>query len=219
MKKFFKEFKEFISKGNVFDMAVGLIIATAFNKIVSSMVNDILMPLITWATGAASLADLSIPLRWEVVDGVKVVTLSWAYGNFLQTVIDFFIIAMSVFVMVKVVNASRKKLKEMEDVIVQQSKKEVRAERKALKLKAKQENRPYKEVLKEHEEQKAKELAEAKALAEKEKAEKEAEERRNNPTQEDLLKEIRDLLKVEAETKVEDATKKTKTAKSKVEKA
>lgn len=194
MKKFFKEFKEFISKGNVFDMAVGLIIATAFNKIVSSMVNDILMPLITWATGAASLADLSIPLRWEMVDGVKVVTLSWAYGNFLQTVIDFFIIAMSVFLMVKVVNASRKKLKEMEDVIVEQSRKEVRAERKALKIKAKQENRPFKEVLKEHEEQKAKEQAEIKAKLEAEKAEKEAEEKRNNPSEQDLLKEIRDLL-------------------------
>ena len=189
-----KEFKEFISKGNVFDMAVGLIIATAFNKIVSSMVNDILMPLITWATGAASLADLSIPLRWEMVDGVKVVTLRWAYGNFLQTVIDFFIIAMSVFLMVKVVNASRKKLKEMEDVIVAQSRKEVRAERKALKIKAKQENRPFKEVLKEHEEQKAKEQAELKAKLEAEKAEKEAEEKRNNPSEQDLLKEIRDLL-------------------------
>ena len=194
MKKFFKEFKEFISKGNVFDMAVGLIIATAFNKIVSSMVNDILMPLITWATGAASLADLSIPLRWEMVDGVKVITLSWTYGNFLQTVIDFFIIAMSVFLMVKVVNASRKKLKEMEDVIVAQSRKEVRAERKALKIKAKQENRPFKEVLKEHEEQKAKEQAELKAKLEAEKAEKEAEEKRNNPSEQDLLKEIRDLL-------------------------
>ena len=205
MKKFFKEFKEFISKGNVFDMAVGLIIATAFNKIVSSMVNDILMPLITWATGAASLADLSIPLRWEMVDGVKVVTLSWAYGNFIQTVIDFFIIALSVFVMVKIVNASRKKLKEMEDVIVQQSKKEVKAERKALKLKAKQENRPFKEVLKEHEEQKAKEQAELKAKLEAEKAAKEAEERLNNPTEQDLLKEIRDLLKQQA----------TKTTKSK----
>ena len=199
MKKFFKEFKEFISKGNVFDMAVGLIIATAFNKIVSSMVNDILMPLITWATGAASLADLSIPLRWEMVDGVKVVTLSWAYGNFLQTVIDFFIIAMSVFLMVKVVNASRKKLKEMEDVIVAQSRKEVRAERKALKIKAKQENRPFKEVLKEHEEQKAKEQAELKAKLEAEKAEKEAEEKRNNPSEQDLLKEIRDLLKQQAQ--------------------
>lgn len=199
MKKFFKEFKEFISKGNVFDMAVGLIIATAFNKIVSSMVNDILMPLITWATGAASLADLSIPLRWEMVDGVKVVTLRWAYGNFLQTVIDFFIIAMSVFLMVKVVNASRKKLKEMEDVIVAQSRKEVRAERKALKIKAKQENRPFKEVLKEHEEQKAKEQAELKAKLEAEKAEKEAEEKRNNPSEQDLLKEIRDLLQQQAQ--------------------
>ena len=199
MKKFFKEFKEFISKGNVFDMAVGLIIATAFNKIVSSMVNDILMPLITWATGAASLADLSIPLRWEMVVGVKVVTLSWAYGNFLQTVIDFFIIAMSVFLMVKVVNASRKKLKEMEDVIVEQSRKEVRAERKALKIKAKQENRPFKEVLKEHEEQKAKEQAELKAKLEAEKVEKEAEEKRNNPSEQDLLKEIRDLLQQQAQ--------------------
>lgn len=201
MKKFFKEFKEFISKGNVFDMAVGLIIATAFNKIVSSLVNDILMPLITWATGASSLADLSVPLRWEMVDGVKVVTLSWAYGNFLQTVIDFFIIALSVFIMVKVVNASRKKLKEMEGVLIEQSKKEVRAERKALKLKAKQENRPFKEVLKEHEEEKAKQQAELKAQLEKEKAEKEAEERAKNPTQEDLLKEIRDLLKAQNSSK------------------
>ena len=206
MRKFFKEFKEFISKGNVFDMAVGLIIATAFNKIVSSMVNDILMPLITWATGAASLADLSIPLRWEMVDGVKVVTLSWAYGNFLQTVIDFFIIALSVFIMVKVVNASRKKLKEMEGMIVEQSKKEVRAERKALKLKAKQENRPFKEVLKENEELKAKQQAELKAKLEKEKAEKEAEERKNNPTEQDLLKEICDLL-VEQSAKSKKSTK------------
>ena len=159
------------------------------------------MPLITWATGAASLADLSVPLRWEMVDGVKVVTLSWAYGNFLQTVIDFFIIAMSVFIMVKVVNASRKKFKEMEDVIIEQSKKEVRAERKALKLKAKQENRPFKEVLKEYEEEKAKQQAELKAHLEKEKAEKEAEERTKNPTQEDLLKEIRDLLKAQNTSK------------------
>ena len=63
MKKFFKEFKAFITKGNVFDLAVGMIIATAFNKIVSSMVNDIIMPLVTWATGAASLEDLSLPLK------------------------------------------------------------------------------------------------------------------------------------------------------------
>lgn len=201
MKKFFKEFKEFISKGNVFDMAVGLIIATAFNKIVSSMVNDILMPLITWATGAASLADLSIPLRWEMVDGVKVVTLSWAYGNFLQTVIDFFIIALSVFVMVKLVNSSRKKLKELEETIVQQSKKEVREERKALKLKAKQENVPYKELVKQVEEQKLKQQAERKIEEEKVKAEKQKQEKLDNPSEQELLKEIRDLLKQQNDVK------------------
>ena len=104
MKKFFKEFKTFITRGNIFDMAVGLIIATAFNKIVSSLVNDIIMPLITWGTGAASLADLSVVLRR---DAEGVATLTWAYGNFIQTIIDFLIIAFSIFVMVKIVTASQ----------------------------------------------------------------------------------------------------------------
>ena len=72
MRKFFQEFKAFISKGNVFDMAVGLIIATAFNKIVSSLVNDIIMPLVTYSTGAASLEDLSIVLRVGA-DGKEIV--------------------------------------------------------------------------------------------------------------------------------------------------
>lgn len=195
MRKFFKEFKAFISKGNVFDLAVGMIIATAFNKIVSSMVNDLIMPLVTWATGAASLKELSLPLRWEIVDGVKNVTLSWNYGSFLQYVIDFLIIAFSVFLMVKVVNTSRKALKEVGEAIEQQSKKEYKAERKAIKLKANQEGRKFKEVWAEYEaekkvkaEEKAKADAEAKALAD-------AEFKKNNPTQEELLKEIRDLLK------------------------
>ena len=125
MKKFFKDFKAFISKGNVFDMAVGLIIATAFNKIVSSLVNDILMPLITWATGAASLADLSVPLRWNELGEV---TLSWAYGNFLQTVIDFLIIAFSIFCMVKIVTNSQKKFKELNETMLKNSSKEYKAE-------------------------------------------------------------------------------------------
>lgn len=191
MKKFFKEFKTFITKGNVFDMAVGLIIATAFNKIVSSMVNDILMPLITWATGASSVAELSVVLK-TAEDGTK---LTWNYGSFLQTVIDFFIIAMSVFVMVKIVNSSREKFKEWGEFIEKESKKEVRAERKAMKIKAKAEGRPYKEVWAEHEAEKKKIQEEkAKALAE-EKAKQQMEERKLHPTQEDLLMEIRDLLK------------------------
>lgn len=191
MKKFFKEFKTFITKGNVFDMAVGLIIATAFNKIVSSMVNDIIMPLVTWLTGAASVADLSVVLR-VAEDGTK---LTWKYGSFLQTVIDFLIIAFSVFVMVKVVTSSRSKFKEWGEFLERESKKEVRAEKKAMKIKAKAENRPYKEVWAEHvlEKQKAQE-EKAKILAE-EKAKKEMEERKLHPTQEDLLLEIRDLLK------------------------
>ena len=191
MRKFFKEFKAFISKGNVFDMAVGLIIATAFNKIVSSLVNDIIMPLITWATGAASLKDLSVVLR-VAEDGTK---LTWAYGTFLQTIIDFLIIAFSIFLMVKVVTSSRKKFKELNDLVVKESSKERRAEKKAVKAKAKAENRPFKEVWAEHLVEKQR-LAEEKAKLEaEEKAAKEAEERKNNPTQEDLLKEIRDLLK------------------------
>ena len=191
MRKFFKEFKAFISKGNVFDMAVGLIIATAFNKIVSSLVNDIIMPLITWATGAASLKDLSIVLR-VAEDGTK---LTWAYGTFLQTIIDFLIIAFSIFLMVKVVTSSRKKFKELNDLVVKESSKERRAEKKAVKAKAKAENRPFKEVWAEHLVEKQR-LAEEKAKLEaEEKAAKEAEDRKNNPTQEDLLKEIRDLLK------------------------
>ena len=190
MKKFFKEFKAFISKGNVFDMAVGLIIATAFNKIVSSMVNDMIMPLVTWATGAASLAELSIPLRYAA-DGT--VSLAWHYGNFIQTVIDFLIIALSVFVMVKIVTNSRKKFQELGEAT--QNKKALRAEKKQIKAKAKQENRPFEEVWAEYQAEK-KRFAEEKAQLEaEEKAKKEAEDKLNNPTTEDLLKEIRDLLK------------------------
>ena len=154
MKKFFGEFKKFITRGNVFDMAVGLIIATAFNKIVSSMVNDMLMPLITYALGASSLAELSIPLRWEWVDGVKNVTLSWNYGNFIQTIIDFLIIAFSVFLMVKIVNTSREKFKEMAEDFEQLTNKEYKKERKAVRLQAKQEKRKFKVVWKEHLEEK-----------------------------------------------------------------
>lgn len=192
MRKFFKEFKAFISKGNVFDMAVGLIIATAFNKIVSSLVNDIIMPLVTFATGAASLAELSIPLRYGADD---VVTLAWNYGAFIQTVIDFLIIAFSVFLMVKVVTGSRKKFQELSSAIAEQSKKEYKQERKAVKLQAKQENRKFKEVWAEHEKEKQRLLQEKIAKEAEEKAKKEAEEKLNNPTEVELLKEIRDLLK------------------------
>lgn len=193
MKKFFKEFKAFISKGNVFDMAVGLIIATAFNKIVSSMVNDIIMPLVTWGTGAASLADLSVTLR-TTVDPVteEVVKLTWNYGSFLQTVIDFLIIALSVFIMVKLVTASQRKFKEISNEIVENIKELSSAEKKELKARAKAEGRNYKQLLAEVEAEKAKVIE-----AEKERL---ALEETNKPkpfTEMDVLTEIRDLLKAE----------------------
>lgn len=191
MRKFFKEFKAFITKGNVFDMAVGLIIATAFNKIVSSMVNDLLMPLITWATGSASVSEMSVVLK-VAADGTK---LTWKYGNFLQTVIDFFIIAFSVFLMVKIVTNSRAKFKEWGEFIEKESKKEVRDEKRAIRIKAKAEGKEFKQLWAEHKAEKQRVQEEkAKALAE-EKLKKAQEERKNHPTQEDLLLEIRDLLR------------------------
>ena len=150
------------------------------------------MPLITWGTGAASLADLSVVLRR---DAEGVATLTWAYGNFIQTIIDFLIIAFSIFVMVKIVTASQKKFKEMESYVINQSKKEVKAERKMLKAKAKEENRSYKEVKAEYEAEKAKILEEKAQREAEEKARQDEEDKKNNPTQEELLKEIRDLLR------------------------
>lgn len=191
MRKFFREFKAFISKGNVFDLAVGMIIATAFNKIVSSMVNDLIMPLITWLTGAASVSELSLVLRVSE-DGTE---LLWKYGSFLQYVIDFLIIAFSVFLMVKIVTASRKKFDELGDLIETTTKKEYKQMRKTIRLKAKTEKRKFKEVWAEYE-QEEKRLKEEKAKLEaEEKAKKEAENKLLNPTDNELLKEIRDLLK------------------------
>ena len=192
MKKFFKEFKDFVCRGNIFDMAVGMIIATAFNKIVSSLVNDIIMPLITWATGAGSLKELSIPLRYNELGEV---TLTWAYGNFIQTIIDFLIIATSIFIVVKVINSSRKKLEELGEFAKQQSKKEVKAENKALRAKAKAEGRSFKEVYEENQALKAKQADEARLAKEAEDKAKAEAELLANPTTEMLLKDIRELLR------------------------
>ena len=98
MKKLISEFKEFAVKGNVIDMAVGVIIGSAFGKIVSSLVNDIIMPIVTLMTGATDFSGLSIVLK-EPVDGSQGISLM--YGSFLQNVIDFLIIALVIFLMLK----------------------------------------------------------------------------------------------------------------------
>lgn len=98
-KKTFKEFKSFISKGNVIDLAVGVIIGSAFSKIVTSIVNDILMPLIGILIGGINFSNLSL----------KIGDATISYGNFIQNVIDFLIIAICIFTFVKIIEKFSKK--------------------------------------------------------------------------------------------------------------
>ncbi len=104
---FLKEFKEFALKGNVMDMAVGVIIGGAFGKIVSSLVNDILMPPIGALLGNADFTQLKIVLKEAVEEGGEPVT--WNYGNFIQQCVDFAILAFCIFMMVKMMNRMVKK--------------------------------------------------------------------------------------------------------------
>ena len=106
MKKFFKDFKAFIAKGNVVDMAVGVIIGAAFSAIVTSLVNDIVMPLISLAVGGASVADWKWVITEAVYDANGVlVTAETAlhYGNFIQAIIDFLLIALCLFLALKII--------------------------------------------------------------------------------------------------------------------
>jgi len=103
---FISEFKEFASKGNVMDLAVGIIIGAAFGKIVTSFVNDILMPPIGIVIGGVDFKDLKLVLKEAVMENGKVVTeaVSLNYGNFIQTIIDFLIIAFAIFLLIKAIN-------------------------------------------------------------------------------------------------------------------
>ena len=111
MKKFFNEFKEFAVRGNVMDMAVGVVIGTAFGKITTSLVNDVFMPLIGLLVGGIDLGQLNIVLKPEVLDETgEVVTaaVTLGLGAFLSTVIDFILMAFVIFLMVKAINQLHK---------------------------------------------------------------------------------------------------------------
>ena len=104
MKNIIKEFKDFINKGNVVDLAVGVIIGTAFSKIVTSLVNDMIMPLIGVIIGGLNFSNLSITIKEANI----------MYGSFIQNILDFLIIALCVFIFVKLINKlSRKETKEI----------------------------------------------------------------------------------------------------------
>ena len=109
-----KEFKQFAMRGNVVDMAVGIIIGAAFGKIVSSLVNDIIMPPIGLLLGGVNFTDLRITIKPASVNDagliIKAVTLNW--GNFVQVIFDFLIVAFAVFMLIKGINSLKKEEEE-----------------------------------------------------------------------------------------------------------
>ena len=117
MSKFFNEFKTFAMRGNVIDLAVGVVIGGAFGKITTSIVNDIIMPVIGVITGGLNFSDWKIVLKQAVLDAEGVVTnpeVAITFGNTISVVLDFIIIAFAVFCMVKGINKlHRKKIHEL----------------------------------------------------------------------------------------------------------
>ena len=113
MKKMWQEFKEFAFKGNVVDMAVGVIIGGAFGKIVTSLVSDILMPILGALTGGINFSDMKLVIGNAVLENGEPAAI--AYGSFIQNIIDFLIMAMCIFFMVKVLNKITTSLKKPEE--------------------------------------------------------------------------------------------------------
>lgn len=127
MKKFFNDFKAFIMKGNIIDMAVGVVIGGAFGKIVTSLVNDIITPLISILTGKVSLTELKWVINEAVLDEAGAVVtpeLALTYGVFLQNVLDFIIIALSIFVVLRIMTTAHKKFEELTKKKEEEEKKE-----------------------------------------------------------------------------------------------
>jgi len=114
MKKVWQEFKDFAFKGNVIDMAVGVVVGGAFSKIVTSLVSDIITPLVGLITGGTDLKNL----KYVFTPATETVAESaLKYGQFIQNIIDFFIIAFSIFMFVKLISTARKKFEKKEEII------------------------------------------------------------------------------------------------------
>ncbi len=110
--KFLNEFKEFAIKGNMFDMAIGIIIGAAFSKIVTSLVHDLIMPALGFLIGKVNFKNLKVVLQEETIDNngnIVQELIAIAYGNFIQVIFDFSIIAITIFIIIKVFNILRKK--------------------------------------------------------------------------------------------------------------
>ena len=131
MKNFWKDFKAFISRGNILDMAVGVIMGSAFGAIVTSLVNDIIMPLVALAMGGTSMSELCVVRNGEpqlLEDGTEnAAALILPYGNFIQSIIDFLIIAICVFVFIRIMMRASKLGKEAAEKLKNLKKEETAA--------------------------------------------------------------------------------------------
>lgn len=126
VKQFFADFKAFAMKGNILDMAVGVVVGGAFSKIVSSLVADIITPLIALITGDVALKDLKWIFHAAVVEnGVEITPeVALTYGNFLQAVLDFLIIAFSIFIILRLMMTAQKKLEQLKKKEIEEEKAE-----------------------------------------------------------------------------------------------
>lgn len=197
MKKFFAEFKKFITRGNVVDMAVGVIVGSSFTAIVNGLSNNILKPLINWLLtiifGKDSLSEVYtvlVPVFDETgaLDLKESIYLDW--GAFINAIINFFLIALVLFTLVKIINRMRERHKNFAETIFENltdniPTKEEKKEMKRLGIK-----RSDKEAVQAYYEEKKKKAE----LAKKEEEEKARLEKEQNPSTEELLKQIRDLL-------------------------
>ncbi len=195
MKKFFADFKKFISRGNVLDLAVGVVVGGAFGKITTSLVNDIIMPLISLLFGGKSVADWKWVIQEATYDDAgTLLTAETAlhYGSFIQTIIDFLIIAFSIFLILRIIMNARKGLEELTGKTQRQKRKQLRALVKSGKT------REEAAAVLAAEEAEAKAKAEAEAAA-KAAAEAAAAKAADPAVTNELLGEIRDLLRKEAQ--------------------
>jgi large conductance mechanosensitive channel len=196
--KFFAEFKKFITRGNVVDMAVGVIVGSSFTAIVNALSNNILKPLVNWllalAFGANSISELYTPLTAVYdeagnLDLTQSIYIDW--GTFINAIINFFLIALVLFTIVKLINKLREGHNQLaDDLKKHKPSKEERAEMKARGIKLSD-----RDAVKAYYDEKAAKEAEAKAAADAAAAEKAKADREANPTAEDLLKEILATLK------------------------
>lgn len=190
MKKFFRDFKKFITKGNIVDLAVAVVIGAAFGKIVSSLVADVIMPLIAFMVGGVSIAQLKWVIRPAVYDANGILVTAenaLRYGNFLQTILDFLIIALFIFIALRILSKAKNNLEKFSVAASKMNKPETKAFIKKLKAQGKTSSEIKVAVT---EFNKQMELAAAAQEAIK-KAEVEA---TKPETQEKILSDIRELL-------------------------